>query len=220
MLKQTENKTVKTFYDIHTHAFDLSHPGLSVFLQREELIDSVVDNVWTLSLRWLLPFASLMPKSNLYRDRQTLTDADRQILQRQNLAADYQYAFAGIKVYPQLGFDPFSDDTNERDKVKYLYQYGKKQWRDAIIGLTNKYDRVYTDISCKSVPYYKELADLLTANPRLQERVLYGSDFSINLLVTDANCYSENLDAFLHATLEPSHQINICERNPEKFLFG
>ena len=97
---------------------------------------------------------------------------------------------------------------------------GQKQWRDAIIEWTNRYDRVYTDISCKSASYYKELADLLTANPRLQERVLYGSDFSINLLVTDTNCYSENLDAFLNATLEPSHQINICERNPEKFLFG
>ena len=56
---------MKTFYDIHTHAFDLSHPNLSVFLQREDLIDSVVDNVWTLSSRWLLPFASLIPKSSI-----------------------------------------------------------------------------------------------------------------------------------------------------------
>ena len=30
---------MKTFYDIHMHAFDLSHPNLSVFLQREDLID-------------------------------------------------------------------------------------------------------------------------------------------------------------------------------------
>ena len=189
----------------------------------------------------------------------------------------YQYAFAGIKVYPQLGFDPFPDDTDERDKVNYLYQYcidrripitthcgdsgykpednnhlttpmpdgkwakvlnafpeltlnfahfgsrtgGKKtDWRDAIIELTNKYDRVYTDISCRSASYYKELADLLTANPRLQERVLYGSDFSINLLVSDTNCYSENISSFLHAPLAPSHQTNLCERNPERFLFG
>ena len=56
---------MKTFYDLHTHAFDLSHPNLSVFLQREDIIDSVVDSVWTLSLRWLLPFASLMPKNSL-----------------------------------------------------------------------------------------------------------------------------------------------------------
>jgi len=32
---------MKTFYDIHTHAFDLSHPNLSVFLQREDIIESV-----------------------------------------------------------------------------------------------------------------------------------------------------------------------------------
>ena len=56
---------MNTFYDIHTHAFDLSHPNLSVFLQREDIIDSIVDSVWTLSLRWLLPFASLMPINSL-----------------------------------------------------------------------------------------------------------------------------------------------------------
>jgi len=56
---------MKTFYDIHTHTFDLSHPNLSVFLQREDLIDSVVDSVWTHSLRWLLPVASLMSKNQV-----------------------------------------------------------------------------------------------------------------------------------------------------------
>ena len=278
-----------------THAFDLSHPNLSVFLQREYLIDSVVDGAEfkepaaanlqsvpypinsnrhaTAPERRQRLFAKTgLPDSNLYRDRQTLTEAEREILRRQNLSADCQYAFADIKVYPRLGFDPWPDDTDERDKVKYLYSYcierripvtthcsdsgykpednnhltshipagkwakvlnafpeltlnfarfgsrrnRKKQWRDAIIEWTNRYDRVYTDISCKSASYYKELADLLIASLRLQERVLYSSDFSINLLVTDTNCYSENPDAFLNATLEPSHQINICKRNPRK----
>ena len=445
---------MKTFYDIHTHVFDLSHPNLSVFLQREDLIDSVVDKVWTCGLKLALPFAGLLTKSfikkfvhnkiggfrkqinntlaffeipveyqflvmehclrngspavkpgdetyekialcplvidfgrkniegsahyslmpqtpvagqvsdllcairtyfrfnveientsmrleeipgwrnrkqeklfeiypfmgidtrnytlkdiinlldkyfkdfsrdetteerktrlfakmglldgNLYRDNRPLTDVEKAYLEEKNIAPDYQYAFAGIKVYPQLGFDPWPDEPKELDKVKYLYQYcvdrripitthcgdsgykpednnhltsplpagkwakvlndypaltlnfahfgsqgnGKKQWRDAIIELTNKYDCVYTDISCKPAAYYKELADLLIANPRLQDRVLYGSDFSINLLVTDTNCYNENLASFIHAALHPSHTMNLCERNPERFLFG
>ena len=37
-----------------------------------------------------------MLDSNLYRDRQILTDADRELLRQQNLSADYQYAFASI----------------------------------------------------------------------------------------------------------------------------
>lgn len=35
---------------------------------------------------------------------------------------DYSYAFAGIKVYPPLGFDPWPDDPAEREKVEFLYQ--------------------------------------------------------------------------------------------------
>jgi hypothetical protein len=37
------------------------------------------------------------------------------------LEADYTYLFAGIKVYPPLGFDPWPDDTAERKKVELLY---------------------------------------------------------------------------------------------------
>lgn len=32
-------------------------------------------------------------------------------------------SFAGIKVYPPLGFDPWPDNKEELDKVKYLYNY-------------------------------------------------------------------------------------------------
>ena len=445
---------MKTFYDIHTHAFDLSHPNLSVFLQREDIIESVVDNVWTCSLKMLLPFAPVLTKSyitkqiqnkigglqkqlnntlsyleipveyqflvmdyflrngspaikpgneayakivlcplvidfgrkniagsayynltpktpvagqvsdllyairtycrfdvevdnsqmrlktiddwtthkekklfeiypfmgidtrnytmediiklldkyfkdfsrdetaaqrrahlfakmglpdgNLYRDNQPLTDVEEAYFREKNIAPDYQYAFAGIKVYPQLGFDPWPNDAAELDKVQYLYQYcidrripitthcsdsgyktadnnhlttpapagkwakalsaypeltlnfahfgsqgGKKtDWRNAIIQLVNQYDCVYTDISCKSADYYGVLGQLLTANPHLKERVLFGSDFSINLLVSDTNCYNENLSSFLNASLTPSDKVNLCERNPERFLFG
>ena len=32
-------------------------------------------------------------------------------------------SFAGIKVYPPLGFDPWPDDEGQLEKVKYLYNY-------------------------------------------------------------------------------------------------
>ena len=212
---------------------------------------------------------------NLYRDRQILTADDKAYLTKKHIALDYQYAFAGIKVYPQLGFNPFPDNPDELDKVKVLYEYcvekripitthcsdsgykpednnhltsplekwtkvlnaypgltlnfahfgsqtdrKKTQWRDAIIELTNKYDRVFTDIACKKPAYYAELRDLTGANPRLREKVLFGSDFSINLLVTKTNCYNENLEAFTKAEFDTSCKMKICESNPQRFLFG
>jgi hypothetical protein len=38
-------------------------------------------------------------------------------------AVNYNYFFAGIKVYPALGFDPWPDDRIEKKKVKYLYRF-------------------------------------------------------------------------------------------------
>ena len=35
---------------------------------------------------------------------------------------DFNYVFAGIKVYPPLGFDPWPDDKEERGKVELLYR--------------------------------------------------------------------------------------------------
>jgi len=195
----------------------------------------------------------------------------------------YLNIFAGIKVYPQLGFDPYPDDLDERKKVEGLYQYcidkripiishcsdggykpedndelasplgrwkkvleakneqsefifseltlcfahfgsqsnKKTVWRDAIIEITKKYPNVYTDISCNdmSVEYYNELDKLFNdRNPQLHERILFGSDFSINLLASDAISYNQYLNAFADTAL--SHKTDICEQNPERFLFG
>lgn len=201
---------------------------------------------------------------------------------------DYSDAFAGIKLYPQLGFDPYPNDPEELKKVRFLYQYcidkripiithcsdagfkvgefdsltspegkwkkvlaeyqeltlnfahfgsesksDKRQWRNAIIALTKQYENVYTDISCNNTKpeYYDELETLLNpttknkfkyappiSNPELHKKVLYGSDFSINLLSSKINSYNEYLKAFMDARL--SSKNDLCESNPEKFLFG
>jgi hypothetical protein len=189
----------------------------------------------------------------------------------------YFNIFAGIKVYPQLGFNPYPDDLNQRIKVEKLYEYcinkripiishcsdggykpedndeltsplgkwkkvleqpefqnltlcfahfgsqksQKTQWRDAIIDLTKTYPNVYTDISCNDMTpeYYSALGKLFNdKNPQLHERVLFGSDFSINMLATEVQSYNQYLKAFSDAKLEP--QTDLCERNPERFLFG
>jgi len=62
--------------------------------------------------------------------------------------------------------------------------------------------------------------DLLKASPRLQERVLYGSDFSINLLATNTKSYDENLTAFAGSALAASDKAKLSETNPARFLFG
>ena len=190
---------------------------------------------------------------------------------------DYSDLFAGIKLYPQLGFDPYPKDPEERKKVKELYRYciekripitthcsdggyktgdnniltspsgkwktvlekfpeltlnfahfgsqgnKKTKWREAIIQFINskeKYPNVYTDISCNdmSPEYYNELEKSLNANPQLQEKVLFGSDFSINMLATQTESYNQFLEPFANAKL--SNQIDLCEGNPERFLFG
>jgi hypothetical protein len=203
--------------------------------------------------------------------------------------AEYADVFTGIKVYPQLGFDPYPDhNADELAKVRYLYQFcvekripiishcsdagfkvgefdlltspegkwkqvlaeypelslnfahfgsesksSKRQWRNAIIALSKEYPNVYTDISCNDAKpdYYEELEDLfhpdlnkkrenapLIPNDELYQKVLYGSDFSINLLASKVNSYNEYLKAFADAKV--SYKEDMCENNPARFLFG
>jgi len=211
--------------------------------------------------------------SNMYRDN-----------------SEYADVFAGIKVYPQLGFDPYPNNPDELEKVRCLYQFcidrripivshcsdggfkigdynpltspegkwkqvladypdltldfahfgneaksDKRQWRNAIIALTKQYPNVYTDISCNDAKpeYYNELEDLFNPdsasknkrknmpsnpNPELYKKILYGSDFSINLLASKVNSYNEYLKGFIDAKV--SYKNDMCENNPEKFLFG
>ena len=203
---------------------------------------------------------------------------------------EYADVFAGIKLYPQLGFDPYPKDPDELKKVQYLYKFcvkrripitthcsdggykigqyddltrppptgrwknvlnefpeltlnfahfgsesqsPKRQWRNAIIALTKKHPHVYADISCNEATpaYYNELESLFNPtpkpkfdypppdnNPELYTRVLFGSDFSINLLASKVASYNAYLDAFAKAKL--SHKDALCSENPARFLFG
>ena len=196
--------------------------------------------------------------------------------------------FAGIKVYPPFGFDPWPDDEYEKQKVEILYDccikngipitthcstggfkvkdekdalkytapgmqwkkvlevkkysklkinfahfglqskslgiFPRKEWRDSIIELIAKYPNVYTDISDLSLSDTgcKYLEDIIekekSNNNRLDNRILFGSDFLISLIWT--NSYNELLNDFKETNYLKSYKENFCSRNPEEFLFN
>lgn len=189
--------------------------------------------------------------------------------------------FAGIKVYPPLGFDPWPEDGEEKKKVECLYsmciekkipitthcsdggfitddraeiytapsrwaqaleQYGdlrinfahfgaqskwftRKTWMDDILTLMSAYPHVYADVSYRGIDSedYKFLRELIDDNKTpfcLKDRVLFGTDFMINL--RDIDSYSDYLRQFA-ATLNPlvsGEKDLFCSTNPERFLFG
>lgn len=190
--------------------------------------------------------------------------------------------FAGIKVYPLMGFDPWPNDSKELEKVELIYSrcmeknipitshcsdegfsivsqeesenfttpakwdkvlnkynklklnlahLGKQdnsvQWQKGVIELILKYDNVYSDISYRAITddFYKNLKSVLEnlKEPshinKLKERLLFGSDFMINLLKIGSYCEFYNI--FVSTSYFDSNEKNLfCSTNPEQFLFS
>lgn len=101
----------------------------------------------------------------------------------------------------------------------------REQWTRQILDLVLKYDDVYTDFSCCgfSEAYYASLKALLEkyANKqteKLYSRILFGSDFMINLLYIDS--YSGYIDIFLESpSFTNTQKHDFVFRNPERFMF-
>lgn len=192
--------------------------------------------------------------------------------------------FAGIKLYPPLGFDPWPGEGEEKEKVKGLYKlcqekeipitahcsdggfavddnakeytnpekwrevlgeypklklnlahFGKQgdvigfiprhAWRKTVIDLILSHDNVYTDISCLAFDddFYKDLNELLDdydeeRRDRLSRRILFGSDYMINLLW--AKSYNEYLDLFIRTErIGEAEKALFCNGNAVRFLF-
>lgn len=183
--------------------------------------------------------------------------------------------FAGIKVYPPLGFEPWPADPSEQAKVKLLYdrcieknipiiahcstggfkvtneaqsysdpgnqwaavllEYpalkidfahfgsGDEQWTQTIINhVLKEGSNVYTDFSCNTEDdkYYKKLNQQIKENDiKLSERILFGSDFMINLLWLKS--YNEYVKYFKDTKhLDAETKLKLVNTNSEKFLFG
>ena len=188
--------------------------------------------------------------------------------------------FAGIKLYPPLGFDPWPDDPAEREKVEYLYSYcTKKQipitthcsdggfavtdmaeeftnparwrkvlqeypelkinfahmgkqskkkfilfsqsaWAKEVIMLIAQFPNAYADFSCTAFDnkYYRELARTIEEYPQIREKVLFGTDFMVNLLWCDS--YNSYLETFCRTEhLSRTDKDLLCSVNSERFLF-
>ena len=102
-------------------------------------------------------------------------------------------------------------------------------WQEEIVELLLDKDKhVYSDFSFigASAAWYKELRKLLDkykhdpeSTARLRSRILFGSDFMINLLATES--YKRYVEQFLGTgKLYEEEKSAFCSTNPEGFLFG
>jgi hypothetical protein len=100
-----------------------------------------------------------------------------------------------------------------------------ENWRKAIANLILKYNNVYTDISYRGVDkkYYENLRKLLDSHAsdkreKLMERIIFGSDFMINLLSIES--YGKYLQYFTDTLVFSAMEKDmLCSKNAERFLF-
>ena len=100
-----------------------------------------------------------------------------------------------------------------------------EEWRKAIAQLILTYDNVYTDISYRGVDtgYYDKLQKFLNSyaaaeRDKLMERIIFGSDFMINLMAIES--YSKYMKNFAQTSAFSAMEKDMfCNRNPESFLF-
>jgi predicted TIM-barrel fold metal-dependent hydrolase len=207
--------------------------------------------------------------------------------------ADYDEAFpfpllfAGVKVYPPLGFDPWPEPGPEREKAELLWSFCERRglpvvthcddqgfrvlgleeawertsprrwtevlrrhpglrldfahfgmqyvrmpgkppsvdWVERITRLMEDYPSVYADFSFNGTDpeYYRWLSDYVASlgearAERLRDRLLFGSDFPVNL--TKVRSYADYYRYFADSGLSDEEKRRFCHDNPELFLFG
>ena len=89
-----------------------------------------------------------------------------------------------------------------------------------MLALITEYPNAFADFSCTAFDdkFYRALKQLLAGQPHIHDRILFGSDFMINLLW--CNSYNDYLELFLktkHLTKEDKQAL--CSDNPARFLF-
>lgn len=110
------------------------------------------------------------------------------------------------------------------NQKNYLGIIHRHEWRNKVIELTKKHPNVYTDISCLAFDdgFYSDLVDILYDHhdsPGLINKILFGSDFMINLMWTGS--YNQYLRAFVQTSkLSDAQKPMLCNANPARFMFG
>lgn len=135
-------------------------------------------------------------------------------------------------------FDSITDPGNDWTQVIRNYpditlcfahfgnqRSGATKWQNTITNLISSDNNLYTDISCndsckkEKKDYYNDLKSIIDKSPHLAGKVLFGSDFSINMLVAGVNSNNQYLKKFIEADLQP-YAHKLCNENALKFLFG
>jgi hypothetical protein len=110
---------MNTFYDIHAHAFNLSHPNLSAFLIREDLIDSLIDENFTFGMRLKLFGASFVTKNFVKKTINNALTSGSPSLKEQlnNTLAFYEipleYQFLVLEHFLKMGEPKVLDNQNK-----------------------------------------------------------------------------------------------------------
>lgn len=108
---------------------------------------------------------------------------------------------------------------------KFWKMFSREKWADKIFELVLKYDNVYTDFSCCAFgdKFYKYLSRKIqrygdAERSKLESRIMFGTDFMINLLYI--NSYSKYINIFSNVGLLSGEQKHkFCHTNPAAFLF-
>ncbi|MCX7710129.1 MAG: amidohydrolase [Clostridia bacterium] len=126
-----------------------------------------------------------------------------------------------LKRYPELKLNL----AHMGRQNKFLGILNMHQWSRKALKLALKYENVYIDFSCRGDEdkFYKLLKKLIAEFPekqreKLMKRILFGSDFSINLMWCSS--YNEYMNCFSNTpVLSPQEKDLFGSMNPEKFLF-
>lgn len=111
-----------------------------------------------------------------------------------------------------------------------LAHFGKhnhsNEWQKKILELIINYPNVYSDISHRGFndDFYKDLKEVINSyedgaiREKIKTRILFGSDFMINLLKIDSYCqYFDFFSKTKHFTTDEKNYF--CSINPRRFLF-
>jgi hypothetical protein len=138
-----------------------------------------------------------------------------------------------LKKFPKLKLNLAHMGRQGKMKTMFLPRYRKQSWTDTVFDLIAEYENCYTDFSCRGFDnkYYRQLRNLierksLDLSPvlagkqyKLEDKILFGSDFMINLLWIDS--YSKYLKVFQGTSyFSKEAKEKFCCNNPMNFLFA
>ena len=109
---------------------------------------------------------------------------------------------------------------------KKLMLFPVERWTRKIIKMIDRFEHLYADFSFNGLDknYYRDLRRYINRSPlglreKLKQRILFGSDFMINL--TGVESYNEYLRIFSESPYFSSEEKYLfCGVNAERFLFG